>query len=92
MRRFTGAMCCLFLLCIVYVWQHLGSIEAGYSVEAQKVQVEQMRETNRQLRLSEAQLSDPGRIDTIAKAAWVWVRRCPGRWCGRMGLRCCSSR
>jgi cell division protein FtsL len=36
-------------------------------VEAQKVQVEQLHEENRQLRLSEARLSDPGRIDTIAK-------------------------
>jgi hypothetical protein len=29
--------------------------------------VEQLREANRQLELSEAQLSDPGRIDHIAK-------------------------
>jgi cell division protein FtsL len=39
----------------------------GYRVEAQKTQVEQLREQNRQLRLSEAKLSDPSRIDTIAK-------------------------
>ena len=35
--------------------------------EAQKQQVEQLREVNRQLRLTEAQLSEPGRIDVIAK-------------------------
>jgi cell division protein FtsL len=49
------------------VWQHFSAIEIGYHVEAQKLQVEQLREDNRQLRLSEAQLTDPGRIDKIAK-------------------------
>jgi len=54
-------------LTMVYVWQHFSAIEVGYKVEAQKTQVEQLREQNRQLQLSEAQLSDPGRIDHIAK-------------------------
>jgi len=67
MRSFTIAMGFFFALTMVYVWQHFSAIEVGYKVEAQKQQVEQMRETNRQLRLSEAQLSDPGRIDRIAK-------------------------
>jgi cell division protein FtsL len=67
MRQFTGAMSVLFLLVMVYVWQHFTAIEVGYHVEAQKQQVEQLREENRQLRLSEAQLTDPGRIDRIAK-------------------------
>jgi cell division protein FtsL len=67
MRRFSVAMMFLFAFTMVYVWQHLASIEVGYKVEAQKQQVEQMREVNRQLRLSEAQLSEPGRIDHIAK-------------------------
>jgi len=51
----------------VYVWQHFSSIEYGYRVESQKQQLEEMREQNRQLRLSEAQLSDPNRIDRMAK-------------------------
>jgi cell division protein FtsL len=67
MRQFTVTMSVLFLLVMVYVWQHFTAIEIGYHVEAQKQQVEQMREENRQLRLSEAQLTDPGRIDRIAK-------------------------
>jgi len=67
MRRFTVAMVFLFAFTMVYVWQHLASIEVGYTVEVQKQQVEQLRETNRQLRLTEAQLSEPGRIDQIAK-------------------------
>jgi cell division protein FtsL len=67
MRSFTIAMTLFFLLTMVYVWQHFSAIEVGYGVEAQKTQVEQLREANRQLELSEAQLSDPGRIDHIAK-------------------------
>ena len=67
MRQFTAVMSVLFCLVMVYVWQHFTSIEVGYRVEAQKTQVEQMREDNRQLRLAEAQLSDPGRIDVMAK-------------------------
>lgn len=66
-RTFTIVMTLLFSLTMVYVWQHFSAIEVGYSVEAQKQQVEHLREENRQLRLSEAQLSDPGRIDTIAR-------------------------
>src|ERR1700751_6256180 len=67
MRTFTAVMLVLFVLVMVYVWQHFCAIEVGYNVEAQKQQVEQLREQNRQLRLSEAQLSDPGRIDQIAR-------------------------
>ena len=67
MRSFTIAMSVLFLMVMTYVWQHFSSIETGYAIEAQKLRVEHLREDNRQLRLSEAQLSDPDRIDRIAK-------------------------
>ncbi len=67
MRQFTAVMSVLFCLLMVYVWQHFSAIEVGYRVEAQKTQVEQMHEENRQLRLSEAQLTDPQRIDVMAK-------------------------
>ena len=66
-RSFTMVMSVFFLLTMVYVWQHFSAIEVGYRVEAQKQQVEQLREQNRQLSLQEAQLSDPGRIDRIAR-------------------------
>lgn len=66
-RSFTIAMTFLFLLTMTYVWQHFSSIELGYSIETQKSQVDHLREENRQLRLTEAQLSDPDRIDRIAK-------------------------
>jgi len=67
MRTFSAVMSVLFVLVMVYVWQHFSAIEIGYHVETQKQQVEQLREENRQLRLSEAQLTDPERIDKIAK-------------------------
>jgi cell division protein FtsL len=67
MRSFAAVMSVLFLLVMVYVWQHFSAIEMGYNIEAQKVQVEHLSEQNRQLRLSEAELTDPERIDRIAK-------------------------
>jgi len=67
MMSFSIAVTLFFALTMVYVWQHFSAIEVGYKVEAQKQQVEQLREENRQLRLNQAQLSDPGRIDRIAR-------------------------
>ena len=67
MRMFSFVMTILFALVMVYVWQHFSAIEIGYKVEAQKTQVEQLREQNRQLRLTEAQLTEPARIDKIAR-------------------------
>jgi cell division protein FtsL len=67
MRQFAAVMSVLFVLVMVYVWQHFSAIEIGYQIEAQKQQVEQLREANRQLRLTQAQLTDPERIDKIAK-------------------------
>ncbi len=67
MRIFTAVMTVLFVLVMIYVWQHFSSIEIGYKIEAQKHQVEELREQNRQFRLNEAQLTEPGRIDKMAK-------------------------
>ncbi len=67
MRVFSAAVTVLFTLIMVYGLQHFSAIEKSYSVEAEKQQVEQLREENRQLRLSEAQLSQPSRIDAMAQ-------------------------
>jgi len=67
MRTFAAVMSILFVLVMVYVWQHFSAIEIGYNIETQKAQVEQLNEQNRQLRLTEAELTDPQRIDRIAK-------------------------
>src|ERR1700727_4070307 len=66
MRTFSAVMSVLFVMVMVYVWQHFSAIEIGYHVETQKQQVEQLREENRQLRLSEARLRDPERVAKIA--------------------------
>jgi cell division protein FtsL len=67
MRIFTAAVVVLFSLVMIYGLQHFSAIEMGYSVESKKQQVEALREENRQLRLAEAQLSQPGRIDAMAR-------------------------
>ena len=67
MRLFTAACTVLFSLIMFYGLQHFSAIEMGYSVEAKKQQMEVLREQNRQLRLSEAQLSQPRRIDSMAR-------------------------
>lgn len=67
MKLFTLTTMVFFLFTMVYVYQHFSAIEVGYNIERQKTEVEQMRETNRQLRLTEATLSDPARIDHYAK-------------------------
>ena len=67
MRIFTAVVTVLFALAMIYVWQHFSSIEMGYKIEAQKIQVETLREENRQLRLNESQLTEPGRIDKLAQ-------------------------
>lgn len=67
MRMFSAGMTALFSLVMVYGLQHFSTIEGGYRVESEKRQLEQLREENRQLRLSEAQLAQPARIDRLAR-------------------------
>jgi len=64
---FSMAVTVLFSLTMLYGMQHVSAIKSGYSIEAEKQMREQLREENRQLRLSEAQLTDPSRIDRIAR-------------------------
>src|ERR1700744_1956742 len=67
MRIFAAAVTVLLSLVMVYGLQHFSAIEMGYGVEAKKQQLEALREQNRQLKLSEAQLSQPRRIDAMAR-------------------------
>jgi cell division protein FtsL len=64
---FSAAVTALFLLVMFYGLQHFYAIESGYRVESEKQTLDQLREENRQLRLTEAQLSQPGRIDSMAR-------------------------
>lgn len=67
MRQFSAAVTVLFSLVMIYGVQHFRAIEGGYRVEAEKQQLDQLREENRQLKLAEAQLTQPGRIDAMAR-------------------------
>jgi cell division protein FtsL len=67
MKQLACALTLLFLLVMIYAWQHFSAIEYGYRIEAMKSQRESMVETNRALRLEEASLRDPQRIDMLAR-------------------------
>jgi cell division protein FtsL len=67
MRVFAAACAVLFSLVMVYGLQHFYAIESSYRVESEKQVLSQLREENRQLRLNEAELSQPARIDQIAR-------------------------
>jgi cell division protein FtsL len=68
MSVFSAAVTILFSLTMVYGLQHFSAIESGYRIESEKQQIEQLREDNRQLRLTEAELTQPERIDKMARA------------------------
>ena len=67
MRQFGIALAFLFLLVMGYAFQHFKAIEYGYRIEALKSQRGNLIEMNRALRLEEASLRDPERIDRIAR-------------------------
>lgn len=67
MRQFGIALACLFLFVMAYAFQHFRAIEYGYKIESLKSQRDSLIETNRALRLEEASLRDPERIDRMAR-------------------------
>jgi cell division protein FtsL len=67
MRQFGIALGCLFVLVMAYAFQHFKAIEYGYKIEALKSQRDGLVEMNRALRLEEASLRDPERIDRLAR-------------------------
>ena len=67
MKLFGGALACLFLLVMTFAWQHFKAIEYGYKIEALRAQRNELIDSNRTLRLEEASLRDPERIDMLAR-------------------------
>jgi cell division protein FtsL len=66
--RLFVAACTIFLsLLMIDGVQHFSAIEKGYQIESEKLTREKLREDNRQLRLTEAQLTQPDRIDRMAR-------------------------
>lgn len=78
MRIFTAAMTVMFVIVMFYGLQHFSAIEYGYRVEAEKQQRNTLEEQNRELRLAEAQLCDPHRIDRMARQLGLEAPR-PGQ-------------
>ncbi len=67
MKHFGTALACLFLLVFTYAWQHFKAIEYGYLIESAKRELSEKAEMNRALRLEDASLRDPERIDVLAR-------------------------
>ena len=67
MKHFGLALCLLFLLVMGYALQHFRAIEYGYKIEALRSERDGLTEMNRALRLEEASLRDPERIDLKAR-------------------------
>ena len=67
MAIFGATLVLLFSLVMVYGWQHFSSIEYGYKIEQLKSNCDQLAEANRTLKLEQASLRDPERIDAMAR-------------------------
>ncbi len=67
MRMFTAAVVICFLMALVYLGQHCSSIEYGYKIEDLRAKCDQMADVNRTLKLEEATLKDPERINALAR-------------------------
>lgn len=67
MKQFGSALACLFLLVMTFAWQHFKAIEYGYKIEMLRGQRDSLVELNRSLRLEDASLRDPERIDGLAR-------------------------
>ena len=52
---------------MTYAWQHFKAIEYGYKIELLKGQRNALAELRRDLRLEEASLCSPDRIDKLAR-------------------------
>ena len=74
------ALAAMFLFGLfAYGWQHYQWIQYGYRIEEAQKKKQQMAEIERQLRLERASLSNPQRIDSIARKQLGMVVPAPGQ-------------
>jgi hypothetical protein len=78
MKQFGTALGVLFLLVFAYAWQHFRAIEYGYQIESAKRELSEKVEMNHALRLEDASLRDPERIDVLARRVGL-VPPAPGQ-------------
>src|ERR1700685_2133392 len=67
MKQFGTALACLFLLGFTYAWPPFRGMGYGYLIESSKRELSNLTEMNRALRLEDASLRDPERIDVMAR-------------------------
>ena len=67
MKYFGAALVVLFFLVFTYTWQHFKAIEYGYQIESAKRDLSSLVDMNHALRLEDASLRDPERIDVLAR-------------------------
>ena len=74
------ALAAVFLFGLfAYGWQHYQWIQYGYRIEEAQKKKGQLAEIERQLRLERASLSNPQRIDSIARKQLGMVVPAPGQ-------------
>jgi cell division protein FtsL len=74
------ALAAIFLFGLfAYAWQHYRWIQYGYRIEEAQKKKEQLVEIGRQLRLEQASLRSPQRIDAIARRDLGMVLPAPGQ-------------
>jgi cell division protein FtsL len=74
------AFAAMFLLGLFgYGWQHYQCIQYGYRIEEAQIKMQRLTEVGRQLRLERASLSNPQRIDSIARKQLGMVVPAPGQ-------------
>jgi cell division protein FtsL len=78
MTVFAAVLIVLLALAMVYLGQHFRAIDYGYKIEKLRSEREMLSEANRALKLEEASLRDPERIDALAKAMGLQMPR-PGQ-------------
>ena len=61
----SGAL--VFVCVLLFAWQHLKCVQDGYAIEGLKAERVKLQKWNHELKLSEAGLADPQRIDTLAR-------------------------
>ena len=79
-RQYKGILflaAAVFGLFLFSAWQRFNGVEDGYRLESLRIEKQKMLESNRKLRLEEASLGDPVRIDTIARNELGMTRLTP---------------
>jgi len=66
-----------FIFVLLFSWQHFRCVRDGYEIEQLKGQQAAMEEWNHELRLEQAGLADPQRIDTLAREYFGMVSPSP---------------